>query len=266
MGERVVAGCIRQQRLIDALLELARRPWLARREPVDLAAIASAALRAHDAGGLATLVALESAWTTGDPDLLERLAANIVSNAIRHNVAGGWIAVTTRARSGRAVLGVANAGLPVAAGELRRSDGAGVGLAVVQAIADAHDAVVAAHARPGGGLRIEVGFPAAGSGGGEGGHEALDEGDDLLDARRSGVLGVALAGVPERDDPRAEPARVVGLAPDADDDDAGRVAGRPTADCSSEARHRTRERRTSSRSRGEGLSPSLLSSSRSNSR
>jgi signal transduction histidine kinase len=41
------------------------------------------------------------------------------------------------------------------------ADGVGLGLAIVQAIADAHDAMVRAEARTGGGLRIEIRFPAA---------------------------------------------------------------------------------------------------------
>jgi signal transduction histidine kinase len=177
MGERVVASCARQQRLIDALLGLVRSGrGPARREPVDIAAIAAEALRAHDLSELGSVVVLERAWTTGDPDLLERLAANLVSNAIRHNIVDGRIGVATRAGSGRAVLSVANTGPPIPAGELQRlfqpfqrlaphppgtGEGVGLGLAIVQVIADGHDAVVTAQARPGGGLRIDVGFPAA---------------------------------------------------------------------------------------------------------
>jgi K+-sensing histidine kinase KdpD len=39
------------------------------------------------------------------------------------------------------------------------ADGAGLGLAIVQAIADAHGATVNAEARTAGGLRIEIAFP-----------------------------------------------------------------------------------------------------------
>jgi signal transduction histidine kinase len=176
MGERVVASCIRQQRLIESLLELVwseRGPR--RRAPVDLAAIAAEALRAHDPGGLETVVVLEPARTTGDPGLLERLAANLVSNAIRHNVVGGRIEVETRAESGRAVLSVANTGPLIPASELPRlfqpfqrlgghaascADGVGLGLTIVQAIADAHDAVVTARSRVEGGLAIAAAFSA----------------------------------------------------------------------------------------------------------
>jgi signal transduction histidine kinase len=176
MGARVVAGCVRQQHLIDALLDLVRgRRGLERREPVDIAAVAAAALRAHDVSELERVVALERVWTTGNPDLLERLAANLVSNALRHNTVGGRIEIATRARSGRAVLSIANTGPLIPGAELQRlfqrpqrvaahptngAEGVGLGLAIVQAIADAHDAAITAQARPGGGLRIDVAFPA----------------------------------------------------------------------------------------------------------
>jgi signal transduction histidine kinase len=166
MGARVLAACEQQQRLIDALLELTRsRCRLRRREPVDLVAIAAEVLRAHDLSGLESIVVLEPAWTVGDPELLARLCANLVSDAIRHNVAGGRVEVTTHAATGRAVLSLANTGPPIQAEQLRRfsepadaAAGAGLGLAVVHAIADAHGALVTAEARPGGGLAIDVGF------------------------------------------------------------------------------------------------------------
>ena len=39
--------------------------------------------------------------------------------------------------------------------------GLGLGLSIVDAIARAHDATVTSRARPGGGLDVEVAFPAA---------------------------------------------------------------------------------------------------------
>jgi signal transduction histidine kinase len=130
-------------------------------------------LRAHELSELDSAVALEPAVATGDPTLLERLAANIVSNAIRHNIPHGRIEVATRTDAGRALLSVANTGPLIPAGELTRlfqpferlgsqpqacTDGIGLGLTIVQSIADAHNATVAAHARAGGGLAIEVRF------------------------------------------------------------------------------------------------------------
>jgi signal transduction histidine kinase len=176
IGEDVLGACRQQERLLEACLTLARSRGGPRRcEPVDLAAIATEALRAHDLSGLASVVALEPAWTSGDPGLLERLAANLVSNAIRHNTVGGRIEVATRSGAGRAVLCVANTGPQIRACELQRlfepferlnssprtfSDGAGLGLAIVKAIAAAHSAPVTARARAGGGLGISVAFAA----------------------------------------------------------------------------------------------------------
>ena len=175
MGEGIVASCERQQRLIEALLDLTRsQRGLTRQEPVDIAAITSQALQAHELSELDSVVALEPAVATGDSTLLERVAANLVSNAIRHNVPHGRIEVATRTEARRALLSVANTGPLIPAGELTRlfqpferlgsqpracADGIGLGLAIVHSIADAHNATVAAHARAGGGLEIEVRFP-----------------------------------------------------------------------------------------------------------
>lgn len=176
MCEDIVASCEHQQRLIEALLDLTdSQRELTRREPVDIAAITSQVLIAHELSELDGVVVLEPAVATGDPILLERLAANLISNATRHNVPHGRIEVATRTEAGRALLAVANTGPLIPAGELTRlfqpferlgsqprtcADGIGLGLAIVQSIADAHNATVAAHARADGGLKIEVRFPA----------------------------------------------------------------------------------------------------------
>jgi signal transduction histidine kinase len=176
MGERVIAACERQARLLEALLTLARSEHgQLRREPVDLAATAAEVLRAQDRPGLRIATAFEFARTTGDPQLVERLVANLVANAVRHNTSGGWVDVATYTAKGRAILTIVNSGPMIPTGELARlfqpfqrfgahgahsSDGSGLGLAIVQAIADAHDATLTARARTGGGLRIDVGFRA----------------------------------------------------------------------------------------------------------
>jgi signal transduction histidine kinase len=174
IGADVLDACRQQERLLEACLALARsQRRLQNCEPVDLAAITAGVLQAQDLSGLERVVALEPAWTTGDPDLLARLAANLVTNAIRHNTVSGRIEVATRSASGHAQLTVANTGLFVPAAELQRlfqpfqrlshsrssSDGVGLGLAIVQAIADAHHATVTAQARTVGGLEIDVVFP-----------------------------------------------------------------------------------------------------------
>ena len=173
LGEAVAAACQRQVRLLEALLTLARSEYgRLRREPVDLASTAGEVLSAQDHHGLGTTAALAPARTTGDPQLIERLVANLVTNAVRHNRPGGRFEVVTSTEAGRAIFTVANTGPVIPAGELTRlfqpfqrlaarsANGAGLGLAIVQAIAKAHDATVTARARTGGGLGIDVAFPA----------------------------------------------------------------------------------------------------------
>lgn len=173
IGAEVLDACLRQARLLEACVGLARaRSGPRRRERVDLAVVAAEVLEAQEPDGLERVAVLEPAWVVGDPVLLRCLAANVVSNAVRHNVSGGRIDVTTRGGRGRSHLAVANTGAPVPAGELRRlfepferlvadGEGVGLGLTIVQAVAEAHRARVCVQARAGGGLELDVAFPAA---------------------------------------------------------------------------------------------------------
>jgi signal transduction histidine kinase len=168
---RVLAAGRQQERLIEALLTLARSErGVDEREPVDLAAVTATMLHARqreaERRGLYVHATLQPAETTGDPRLAERLVANLLDNALRYNQPHGRIDVTTSAKGGRAVLSVANSGpqIPpeeVGADRTDRSDGLGLGLSIVHAIAAAHHATLTAHAQPGGGLDIEVGFPSS---------------------------------------------------------------------------------------------------------
>ncbi len=113
---------------------------------------------------------------SGDPGLLERLVANLVDNAVHHNVPGGWVRVSTGVRAdGRPTLEVANSGPSVPAENtaqllepFRRlngdrtshAGGVGLGLSIVEAIATAHGADLELAARPEGGLDVLVAFPA----------------------------------------------------------------------------------------------------------
>jgi signal transduction histidine kinase len=177
---RVLAAGEQQERLIEALLTLARSErGIDRRDQFDLATLTEGVLETYrpEAAlrGIYVRTTLRPAETAGLPRLAERLVANLIDNALRHNLqTGGRIDVTTTTRNGRAVLSVANSGNPVAQEETERlfqpfqrlgiertdhSDGVGLGLSIVQAIATAHDATVSARAQPDGGLDVEVGFP-----------------------------------------------------------------------------------------------------------
>jgi len=175
--EQLLAVGEQQERLIEALLTLSRsQRGLDSRQPVDLAAITAAAAAAADHDGLALDATIQPAHTTGNPRLIERLAANLLSNAIDHNVAGGNISLATDTHDGHAILTVANTGPTIPASELERiflpfqrldpartsnGRGLGLGLSIVQAIADAHEATITTRALADGGLHIQVSFPAA---------------------------------------------------------------------------------------------------------
>jgi signal transduction histidine kinase len=168
------------ERVVESLLALTRSQHLDhRRDAVDLAALAEDALDARAAQiaerGLTVSTQLADAATTGDRSLLERLVGNLVDNAIRHNVHGGQIDVRSGFADGCAELEVANSGavIPpdrVAAllepfqrldGRARNGDsGLGLGLAIVQAVADAHEATLDLQAQPAGGLRVLFRLPA----------------------------------------------------------------------------------------------------------
>jgi len=175
MGEQVLATGEQQERLIEALLTLSRsQRGLDRHEPVDLVAVIEQIVGAVERDGLTVTSDLQPAHTTGDPRLVERLAANLVGNAVRHNVPNGWVAVRTATSAGRAVLVVENTGPRIAAEDVDRLfepfqrldaartsavNGTGLGLSIVRGIATAHDARIATEPLAGGGLRIEVSFP-----------------------------------------------------------------------------------------------------------
>jgi len=176
----------RANRLVEALLVLAsseaqagRR--LARKTPADLAAGACAALSAVRAEterlGLEVTAALEPAPVVGDPSLLDRLAGNLIENAVRYNHLHGRLWARTGSDGTHAWLVVGNTGFEVEPGDVpglfepfRRGGrertgarGSGLGLSIVRAVAEAHGGTVraTAHPAPDGGLEVTVRLPAA---------------------------------------------------------------------------------------------------------
>jgi signal transduction histidine kinase len=174
VSQELIASNKEQERLIEALLTLAvSETGIEEREPIDLADAAAAALADIEPDGLNVRFDADEAPLDGDPVLVQRLAANLIANAVRHNIPGGYAEVTTRTRNGHAILSVTNSGQLVPPSEVDRlfqpfqrlgsrrvsRAGHGLGLSIVHAIATAHDATVTASALPGGGLAVHVTFP-----------------------------------------------------------------------------------------------------------
>lgn len=176
--ERLLAAGEQQERLIEALLTLARsQRGLERRRPTDLAPVVAEALRAAPPGGARIEQSLAPAWTSGDPRLVERMVTNLVDNALRHNdgdPAHAWVRVRTGTERGRPVLRVVNSGPVIPADRVETllqpfqryesraggPDGLGLGLSIVAAVATAHGAELTAVPGPDGGLAITVVFQA----------------------------------------------------------------------------------------------------------
>jgi signal transduction histidine kinase len=168
----------RSDQLIDRLLVLARSGGSLARESVDLAVVATECTQRYaveaDAKQLGLELKLEASPTEGDPVLLERLVANLVENAIRHNDPGGWFRVETGASEVQAWVRVANSGPVIAPEDVERlferfyrpdrsrsreTGGFGLGLPIVRAVAQAHGGTADARALPGGGLEVTVTLP-----------------------------------------------------------------------------------------------------------
>jgi signal transduction histidine kinase len=178
--EELLAAGREQEALLEAMLTLAAsESGIVQREPVDLAEVAAHVLakpRAEiDAGGLSVTSDLNSAATTGDPDLLERMLANLVDNAVQHNIPAGTVRIRTGIDEGRPFAEVANSGVVIAPVEVpvlfepfRRmgtqrvgdSGHQGLGLSIVRAIATAHGGTVDATPGSNGGLTVVVRLPA----------------------------------------------------------------------------------------------------------
>ena len=180
LGENLLAVNERHERLIDALLTLARaEDSVTERRAVDLAELSAYAADALDGMAASSDIAvhrdLSAAPIVADPLLLEQAIRNLIDNGIRYNQPDGWVAVQTRSTPLHAEIVVSNTGPTVSAYEVpalfepfrRLTDrvgsarGSGLGLSIVRAVAQAHRGDVTATPRPGGGLVVRVILPAA---------------------------------------------------------------------------------------------------------
>jgi two-component system sensor histidine kinase VanS len=168
--------------LTEALLLLSRADQRSfARERVDLSLIAEEAaetlLPLAEKRGLTIETSGDASPTIGSPALLQQLTANLVHNAIVHNLPEqGSVWVTTSAHPRGVALAVENTGEKLAPQQVAtlaepflrgsqrvRKDhaGVGLGLAIVKSITQAHDGTLTLAPRSAGGLRVTVHLPAA---------------------------------------------------------------------------------------------------------
>ncbi|MFF1904082.1 sensor histidine kinase [Kitasatospora sp. NPDC058218] len=182
LGKTLLATNERSEQLVEGLLLLARSDnELTDRRPVELSEVATRALvqtRAEaDRREVDLRATLNPAVVAGNGVLLERIALNLLQNAVRYNTAGGWVEISTAEVPGGGELVVSNTGPVVPGYELEhifepfrrvkgadrtRSDkGVGLGLSIVRSVVRAHGGTIEATPRSGGGLTMRVRIPGA---------------------------------------------------------------------------------------------------------
>jgi heavy metal sensor kinase len=116
---------------------------------------------------------IETATLKGDLSLLQRLVANLVDNAIKYTQAGGRVDVSVHTKKHHGiVLTVADTGVGISAGEQphiferfyrcdpsRSTTGAGLGLSLAKAIAEAHQGRIKVKSEAGKGSIFKVVLP-----------------------------------------------------------------------------------------------------------
>lgn len=167
--------------LTEALLLLSRAERrVFTREPLDLSLLAEESVETllplADRRGVTIDVGGSAAETLGSAALIQQLITNLVHNAIVHNLpSDGTVTVRTHVLPEAVALVVENTGEvlpahrvatlaePFQRGAVRtRTDdhaGVGLGLAIVQRIAEAHDGSLVLTPRQGGGLNVTVWLP-----------------------------------------------------------------------------------------------------------
>ncbi len=175
----VIAGADRAARLVDQLLTLARLDVQrgVALVPCSLRAIAHQAIAELAPAALERGIRLElsegeDVLVAGMPDLLQVLIRNLVDNAVRHGTGATSVRVLVERQSERVVLSVVDdgAGIPEQArarvlerffrAEGAGDGGSGLGLSIVQSIAEIHAAVLTLGAGDTGkGTQVQVRFP-----------------------------------------------------------------------------------------------------------
>jgi len=179
--DNVVAGCNRAARLVEQMLTLSRLEpdqFRGRSEPFDLPALARQTIAELAPGALAKGIDIEfeeggSVALKGYPDLIGILMRNLIDNAVRYSDRGSTVHVRATTIDGNAELTVTDQGPGIPAPERAKvgqrfyrvlgtgESGSGLGLSIVNRIAELHGAKVSlGEAAQGRGLEVRILFPA----------------------------------------------------------------------------------------------------------
>jgi signal transduction histidine kinase len=170
----------RLARLVDDLLDLSRiehgialrvRPVV-----VELAPALSGAVEVFRRGGVDHRLVLACAadlWVWADPDAVDRIVKNLVSNAIKYSPHGSAVTLSAERRGAHVEIAIADQGPGIEAEALGRifepyyrtaqaastARGVGLGLAVVKALVEAHGGVIGVESAPRRGTRVAFSLP-----------------------------------------------------------------------------------------------------------
>lgn len=193
LDQAQIATLYDETRLLTRLVEDLRELALAEagqlrleRKPVDLVALARAAINSFAPAAEASHITLElmlppaldgvSLHVTGDPDRLAQVVRNLLSNALQHTPSGGRVSVRLEPAEKQVRLIVSDTGSGIAPEDLphifdrfyrgdksrsRRGGGAGLGLAIARQLVLAHGGTITVHSQPGQGATFTVTLPQA---------------------------------------------------------------------------------------------------------
>jgi signal transduction histidine kinase len=173
LTRQLLATNERNERLVEGLLVLAETErGMASSGPQRLDVVVTEAAEqlraAAERAGVTPILDTLPVTVVGEEPLLERLAVNLIGNAVKYNVPGGWVRIATH---GPGCLTVVNSGPMIdsdqvpalfepfrrqAGDRLDHGGGVGLGLTIVRSIVAAHGGSVQAQANPDGGLTVEV--------------------------------------------------------------------------------------------------------------
>lgn len=180
---QILVGCTRMRDQLDKLLDYARLEvgrFKLSLEPVDLRTAVPETLAFFQPIAARKEQTLE--WHLAerlpelrmDPDRLQQILNNLVSNALKYTPRGGRVTVRIDAKDDHVVIAVSDTGIGLTAEdrahlfekffrsarpEVQMAEGAGIGLALVKGVVEAHGGRIEAEGEPGKGSTFRVILP-----------------------------------------------------------------------------------------------------------